>query len=232
MTRPHPGPRLALFDIDGTLLREPSSEKRFMLWMFLKGRVGLIRLLAYAVFCLRYLNRYGPGVFAKNKSLLWRRTVDSTRALARQWATERLEKALFGPCLERLRTHQQQGDIVVLLSGTPSFLADAIAAQLGVNEVVGTQCAVRSGRYTFAPPTVHRVAEAKLDSARRLCADFKSSLARATAYGNSRTDLPLLEACGVPVAVNPDPALAAVACDRGWELIESQTRSHIRASAQ
>ena len=26
-------PRLALFDIDGTLVREPSTEKRFTLWM-------------------------------------------------------------------------------------------------------------------------------------------------------------------------------------------------------
>ena len=232
MTTSHTGPRLALFDIDGTLLKEPSSEKRFMLWMFLKGRIGPLRLLAYALFSLRYLPRYGQDVFAKNKSLLWRRTVGSTQALAHQWASERLEKALFAPCMERLRTHQQRGDIVVLLSGTPSFLADAIAAQLGVGNVVGTQCAVRAGRYSFAPPTVHRVSGAKLDSAQELCATFHSSLAQTTAYGNSGSDLPLLEACGVPVAVNPDPALAAIACDRGWERIESRTRGRIRASAQ
>ena len=231
MTRSGTGPRLALFDIDGTLLREPSSEKRFMLWLFLKGRIGPVRLLGYAVFSLRYLPRYGLGVFSKNKSLLWRRTVRSMENMAREWARDGLEKALFGPCLQRLRTHQQRGDIVVLLSGTPNFLADAIAGQLGVGIVVATLCAENGGRYLFAPPSVHRVSEAKLDSARELCARFDASLADAFAYGNSAGDLPLLEACGNPVAVNPDRALAAVAFDRGWERIGSPARNRIRASA-
>ncbi len=231
MTRSRSGPRLALFDIDGTLLKEPSSEKRFMLWLFLKGRIGPIRLLAYALFSLRYMPRYGLGVFSRNKSLLWRRTVVSMEILAREWARDGLGKALFDPCLERLRTHQQQGDIVVLLSGTPNFLAGAIAEKLDVSNVVATLCAENAGRYLFAPPELHRVAEAKLDSARELCARFDASLADAFAYGNSRSDLPLLEACGSPVAVNPDPLLAAVSLDRGWEIIEAPARSHIRASA-
>lgn len=224
-------PRLALFDIDGTLLNEPSSEKRFMLWLFLKGRIGLIRLLAYALFALRYFPRYGPEVFAKNKSLLWRRTVRSTESLAREWAAHGLEKALHGPCLERLRTHQQGGDIVALLSGTPSVLADAIAERLGVDHVVATQCAIRDERYGFAPPIMHRVGEAKLASARELCARFDTTLADTAAYGNSLSDLPLLEACGTPVAVNPDSALAPIACEKGWEVIGPRTRDRIRASA-
>ncbi|MDE0455080.1 MAG: HAD-IB family phosphatase [Gammaproteobacteria bacterium] len=224
-------PRLALFDIDGTLLNEPSSEKRFMLWLFLKGRIDPIRLLAYALFALRHFPRYGPGVFAKNKSLLWRRTVSSVEELAREWAAGGLEKALCGPCLERLRTHQQAGDIVVLLSGTPRVLADAIADRLGVDHVVATECALRAGRYGFAPPIVHRVGEDKLASARDLCARFETTLANSAAYGNSLSDLPLLGACGAPVAVNPDSALAAIAGERGWEVIGSPARGRIRASA-
>lgn len=224
-------PRLALFDIDGTLLDEPSSEKRFMLWLFLRGRIGPIRLLAYALFSLRYFPQYGLEVFAKNKSLLWRRTLRSAETLAREWAGDRLEKALHGPCLERLRAHQQGGDVVVLLSGTPSVLAEAIAERLGVHNVVATECTVRAGRYSFAPPIVHRVGEAKLASARDLCARFETTLADTAAYGNSLSDLPLLRACGIPVAVNPDSALAAIACEKGWEVIGSQTHSRIRASA-
>lgn len=231
MTRSRSAPRLALFDIDGTLLNEPSSEKRFMLWLFLKGRIGPIRLLAYALFALRYFPRYGPGVFAKNKSLLWRRTLRSAETLAREWAAHGLEKALNGPCHERLRTHQQRGDIVVLLSGTPSVLANAIAERLGVADVVATQCAIRGKRYGFAPPIVHRVGEAKLVSARELCERFETTLADTAAYGNSLSDLPLLEACGLPVAVNPDSALEATACEKGWEVIGSQTSGRIRASA-
>ena len=231
MSGPRSKPRLALFDIDGTLLREPSSEKRFMLWMFLRGRIGLIRLLAYAVFALRYLPRYGAQVFANNKSLLWRHRSGSTELLAKEWAARRLARALFPPCVERLRLHQQRGDIVVLLSGTPDFLAEAIAGQLGVTNVVATRCAAHDGRFSFAPPKVHRVADAKLTAAKQLCRQFEVSLARTAAYANSITDLPLLAACGVPVAVNPDPALAVVAVERGWEIVANQTHQRIRASA-
>ena len=224
-------PRLALFDIDGTLLSDPSSEKRFVLWMFLRGRIGLIRLLAYAVFSVLYLPRYGAQVFAKNKSLLWRRSSSSAEVLAKEWAARGLARALFPPCLERLRLHQQRGDIVVLLSGTPDFLAEAIAGQLGVSNVVATRCAARNGRFSFAPPKVHRVADAKLLAARDLCRQFGVTLPRTAAYANSITDLPLLAACGMPVAVNPDPALAVVAGERGWETIANQTGQRIRASA-
>lgn len=231
MTPSQTPPGLALFDIDGTLLCEPSSEKRFMFRLFLKGGIGLPRLLAYALFCLRYLPRFGLDVFAKNKALLWRRTVNSASALAREWAAESLEGALYGPCLERLRAHQRRGDLVVLLSGTPDFLAEAIAEQLGVTHVVGTRCAMRDGRYRFAPPEVHRVAEAKLACARDLCARFGIRLADTAAYGNSRSDLPLLDACGTPVAVNPDRALAAAAGEKGWEVIGSCARNRARAAA-
>jgi phosphoserine phosphatase len=40
-----------------------------------------------------------------------------------------------------------------------------------------------------------------------------------TLYSDSINDLPLLSAVRHPVAVNPDPRLAAVATERGWPVI-------------
>ncbi len=223
--------RLALFDIDGTLVRDPSTEKRFVLWMLLTGRIGLLRLLAYAAFCLRYLPRYGAGVFARNKSLMWRRTEEGTKALARAWAARHLRRALYLPCVQRLEMHRERGDIVVLLSGTPDFLAEAVATQLDVPHVVATRCAQRNGRFVLEPPEVHCVSQAKLEAARHLCGQFGASLAETMAYANSITDIPLLAACGRPIAVTPDAGLAAEAARKGWETLGEQPRAHIRASA-
>ena len=231
MNGPKPPQRLALFDIDGTLVRAPSTEKRFALWLLFRGRIGLVRLLAYAVFSLRYLPRYGLGVFAKNKSLLWRRTAASARSLAGAWASRQLQKALFAPCFERLRAHLERGDIVVLLSGAPQFLAEAVAEELQVSTVLGTQCAERNGRFCLAPPTLHRVGEEKLAAARELCQKLEASLSSASAYGNAASDLPLLAACGCPVAVNPDARLAAEARRQGWRIINAQADNRGRASA-
>jgi hypothetical protein len=43
-------------------------------------------------------------------------------------------------------------------------------------------------------------------------------LGASSAYSDSATDLPMLEAVGRPVAVNPDRALAKIARERDWEV--------------
>ncbi len=44
-------------------------------------------------------------------------------------------------------------------------------------------------------------------------------LSESSAYSDSYTDLPMLEAVGHPVAVNPDRVLAKVARERDWEVM-------------
>ena len=44
------------------------------------------------------------------------------------------------------------------------------------------------------------------------------------AYADSSSDLPMLEAVGFPVAVNPETRLAAIARKRGW-LVEQWSKS-------
>jgi hypothetical protein len=50
------------------------------------------------------------------------------------------------------------------------------------------------------------------------------------AYSDSASDLPMLEAVGHPVAVNPDGALATIAHDRGWPIVifSRRTRQVVR----
>ena len=45
-----------------------------------------------------------------------------------------------------------------------------------------------------------------------------SRLEEAVAYADSASDLPMLEAVGYPVAVNPETKLAAIARKRGWHV--------------
>jgi hypothetical protein len=45
-------------------------------------------------------------------------------------------------------------------------------------------------------------------------------LSESSAYSDSYTDLPMLEAVGHPVAVNPDRVLAKVAKEREWEVMQ------------
>jgi len=66
--------------------------------------------------------------------------------------------------------------------------------------------------YNFGPTK----AEAMVALAERTGIDLSAS----TAYSDSATDVPMLEAVGHPVAVNADRALAKLARERGWEVMQ------------
>ncbi len=62
--------------------------------------------------------------------------------------------------------------------------------------------------------------QALADYAKAHDLDLKESVA----YADSTSDLPMLEAVGFPVAVNPETRLASIAIKRGW-LTEHWTKA-------
>ena len=74
--------------------------------------------------------------------------------------------------------------------------------------------------------------EGKLERARALVRSLDARFEQTAFYTDSITDLPLLEAVGHPVVVNPDARLRRVAKRRGW-LIEDwiTTGAAARAAA-
>ena len=206
--------KLAIFDIDGTLVRG-SSERLFWLHLLLRGRQGPRQIFAYLLFLVRYLPTGGIVTIKKNKAYLCGLRTDEVAELARDFVSTRLRKRLFAPAVQRLAQHLRRGDTVVLLSGTLEPIARALAQELGVRRVCATLCSERHGVYLAQPPETHPYGAAKLSLAVQIDAD----LAHAAAYGDSAQDLFLLEAVGEPVAVSPDRKLLDAALANDWEII-------------
>src|SRR3954451_8901697 len=57
----------------------------------------------------------------------------------------------------------------------------------------------------------------KVEAMEAFAAEHRIDLAESYAYSDSLSDLPMLEAVGHAVVVNPDPALAAIAKREGWQ---------------
>ena len=95
----------------------------------------------------------------------------------------------------------------------------AIADDLGFDGALGTICEVKDGHYT-GRPVRSLLAGAKAEVVRELAQREGFDLAECTAYSDSHTDLPFLEAVGYPVAVNPDRALRRTATERLWPVLE------------
>jgi HAD superfamily hydrolase (TIGR01490 family) len=220
--------KLAIFDIDGTLVRG-SSERLFWLYLAARGRQGPRQIFAYLLFLLRYLPTGGIHTIKKNKAYLCGLAPAEVATFAADFVATRLEKRLYEPAVARLKQHQQRGDTVVLLSGTLDPNARALADRLGVRHVCATVCAERNGQYLAQPPETHPFGAAKLTLARQLAAQLGAQLKHASAYGDSHQDVFLLQAVREPVAVLPDARLLETALTFDWEVITSgDERSALR----
>ncbi len=114
--------------------------------------------------------------------------------------------------------HVELGDYCVVLSSSPQELVERVAANIGVQRGVGTRTEVVDGCFTgrLDGPFCH--SDGKLARLRDELGVV--DLSRAFAYSDAGSDLPLLSACGYPVAVNPDRRLRSAARAGGWPIIE------------
>ncbi len=175
--------------------------------------------MAFARFGAAHAALYGRHTWKKDKAYLAGLPCADVEALVSGWVRRSAPRWWFAPCLERLRRHQAAGDTVVLLSGTPQFLADALARELGNVRAIGTLCAAAAGRFLALPPLRHPFGAGKPELVKALCAELHVPATDVFAYGDSVHDLPLLRLAAHPVAVRPDTALRAEAESAGWEIL-------------
>ena len=118
-----------------------------------------------------------------------------------------------------LDRHRADGHEVVLLSSSPHQLVAAVAAAIHPGIIpIGTLLEVADGRLTGHMEGSFCHGWGKLVRLEESLGWH--DLTCATAYADSATDLPLLRACGTPVAVNPDRVLRATAASAGWPILD------------
>lgn len=121
----------------------------------------------------------------------------------------------FPAAVRRVREHRRLGHRTVLITGALDLAIEPLRPLF--DDIVAPSLAQRDdgtyrGELTGVPPTGEARASALFDYA----AQHGFDLAEGIAYADSTSDLPMLEAVGFPVAVNPETRLAALARKRGW----------------
>lgn len=210
---------LVFFDLDGTLIKGRSSEKRFFVFLMRRRILRLRQLAAFLNFTLCWFAHLRKDVWKKNKAYLTGLKLDKVQHLAEQFVAKAVLPDLRSVVKKRLENHLAQGDIVVLLTGTPDFIAWPMAKQLGIPNIAATVCHAKNGCFTSSPPVIHPLGTAKLQIADQMCRNFNTTLAECTAYADSSGDIALLASVSRPVAVYPDSKLRQFARRRGWEII-------------
>jgi HAD superfamily hydrolase (TIGR01490 family) len=217
----------AFFDLDRTLLRR-SSALALAGSFRERGLISRWQMLRAAGWQVLFVARGASHEAVRRGAedglrVLAGHTPDELRQLVAEAMEPVLRPLVYAEPLRLVEEHRERGERVYIVSAALQEIVDAIAEDLGFDGALGTICEVRDGRYTGrALRALH--AEAKAEVLREVAQDEGLDLAECTAYSDSHTDLPFLEAVGHPVAVNPDRALRKIAHERSWPVLEFRMR--------
>ncbi|HEV7263343.1 MAG TPA: HAD-IB family hydrolase [Falsiroseomonas sp.] len=217
------GPGVAVFDLDGTLTRRDLYLAFLALALRRLGPARPLRAAALPLLSARFMLR---GIdndrlkIAFLDAILGGRSRAAMEDLATAFAQRAVEREIKPAALARLERHRRAGDTLLLASASLDLYVQPIARLLGFHAAVATGIAwTADGRIagTLAGPNLR--SEAKLDAVRTwLAARLPDAACRVTAYSDHASDLPLLAAATIPVAVDPTPSLARIAVTRGWHV--------------
>ena len=209
----------AFFDLDRTFLSRSSSlalagtfRKRGLIGRRQVAKAALAQLVFASVGAGQArVGRTADSAMAILKGL----PVDVMHEIAEEAWEPVLRPLVYREAVELAGEHERRGEPVFLVSAALQEVVETIAQKLGLAGALASRAEVRDGVYTGRLER-RLYGAAKGAALAGLATSEGLDLAASTAYSDSHSDLPFLEAVGHPVVVNPDRALARVARTRGW----------------
>jgi HAD superfamily hydrolase (TIGR01490 family) len=127
---------------------------------------------------------------------------------------------VYPQMLEEVHAHQDAGRATFIVSAAGNDVVETLAAVLGMEGGIGTRYEVDAeGNFTGRLDGPFVYGPGKVTAMEEFASRHAIDLTESYAYSDSLSDLPMLRAVGNPVAVNPDPPLAAIAKEEGWQTL-------------
>jgi HAD superfamily hydrolase (TIGR01490 family) len=215
---------LALFDLDNTILAGDSDYNwsRFLIQEgYLDGAIhaeknekfyadykaGTLDIYAFVEFQFKPLARNPRAVLNQ---------------LLKKYVEEVIKPMITEKARALVKRHQDEGDLIIVITATNSFITKPIAELFGIKNLIGTDPEEKEGEFTgkvsglpsFKEGKVTRL-EAWLKGKNLSLASFENSYF----YSDSHNDLPLMQKVTHPVAVDSDDVLSEYAKSKGWPQI-------------
>lgn len=216
----------AFFDLDKTIIAG-SSTLAFGRPLYNAGFVRRRTLLRIGIAQLSYM------MFGADEDSLERARDEmldlvsgwyqpEIEALIAEMLDEVIEPLVYAEALFLIDEHKRAGRKVYVVSASPEEFVRPIARMVGIDDIIATRIRTDAmGRYV---PELDQyvMGPGKTEAMQRVADEDGIDMAASFAYSDSITDIPMLEAVGNPVAVNPEGELKEEAEERGWPIIEFQ----------
>ena len=215
---------LALFDLDNTLI---AGDSDFEWAQFLIGK-GVLDREVHEARNQEFYDQYKAGTLDIHAFLdfqlapLSRHPRTELDAWHAEFMATRIKPLIGAEARKLVRKHLDAGDLCAIVTATNSFVTGDIAREFGICHLIATIPAQEHGAFTGKPRGTPSFREGKIERTEAWLESLGlwwGSFAQSWFYSDSLNDLPLLERVTHPVAVDPDPTLAATATARGWPVL-------------
>jgi HAD superfamily hydrolase (TIGR01490 family) len=213
----------AFFDLDRTLIRR-SSVLALAGSFRQRGLISRLDLVKSAFWQVLFALRGASAERVRSASedgmkILNGFSVEEMQHLVGDAMETVLRPLVYEEPLRLVERHRARGERVYIVSATLQEIVQHIADDLGFDGAIGSTCEIVDGVYTGRTLRAAHGA-GKAEALCMLAAAEGFDLAESTAYSDSYSDVPFLEAVGHPVAANPDRKLRRIAAERGWPVVK------------
>lgn len=220
--------RAAFFDLDGTLTGSNVVTRYLYFARRRPERWNAIRSWSAAVLGLPYWILLDKRSRLKFNEEFYRQY----RGLRESWLREEAEglfqweiKPKIYPGSQYLLDRDRaEGFKLVLVTGGLSFAIEPAARYLGFDFVLSNHMCFENGCATGELKHPILAEAGKVRAIEEFCRDYNVNVEQSKAYSDSFSDLPMLEAAGIPAAVNPDERLLEAAKQRGWTIVDTKRK--------
>jgi HAD superfamily hydrolase (TIGR01490 family) len=145
---------------------------------------------------------------------------ERVRRLVRETLQQVIDPLIYEEALDLFEEHRRAGRDLYLVSSSGEEVVMPLAEYLGVPHVLATRAGIDEAGCYDGTLEFYCYGDGKAVAVHEEAARRDIDLAASYAYSDSITDVPMLEAVGHPVAVNPDKELRVLAAERGWPVVD------------
>ncbi len=212
---------LAIFDLDNTLIANDSDflwgeflvENQYVdaeefaqqnAQFYQEYQQGCLDIMAYQRFALKPLSE---------------QTLETLAQWHQQFMQQYIEPILLPKAQALVDQHREQGDRLLIITATNTFITRPIGLKYGITELLGTEGEIKNGRYTGEVAGIPTFQAGKVTRLNQWLEQENETLEGSYFYSDSHNDLPLLEIVDHAIVVDGDDKLLQIAQKKQWQSI-------------
>ncbi|MFA5097558.1 MAG: HAD-IB family hydrolase [Candidatus Margulisiibacteriota bacterium] len=209
--------RIAVFDIDGTIIKG-FTEFHFFIYLFKKGIINVADIISLAMYFILF--RLGfmsvEGLRKKAAGIVDGMKIEKFSQIVKNFFNETIRHRISEKALKIIDADKRQEYRIVISTAAFDLIAQGYADIVSADSIIATEIAVCENVINGKVKSVINYGRNKEAKMREFCRNNNVDLAKSKAYANDLSDLFLLKMFGCPIVCNPDRKMRAIARKNGW----------------